>query len=146
MACDTCVNNCCTRPCVDELLCAISCGDCCHIPVLMLPNLDLEAGTILAQQTSTQRFGAFNPLANDGLQVPVGILKYHIQTNDAGDITGRYFGIFGLGLDCGPKYTNMYVSGFFRTQELRGDVASAIAAGLLRLIDGSVDAGLVKLI
>jgi hypothetical protein len=95
---------------------------------------------------SDLRFAAFDPLATDGTQLPRGILQYHVQTNDQGDVINRYFGFLGLGLDCGPKYTNMYVCGIFRLQDIVGDVASAAASGWLRLIDGNPGgSGLVRI-
>lgn len=145
MACPTCVNNCCVRPCVEELLCAMDCCGCCHVPVLLAPNLDLQAGTILGQRTADLRFAPFDPLATDGTQTPKGILQYHVQTDAEGNVVGRYFGMLGLGLDCGPKYTNMYICGIFRTQDLVGDVASAAAAGWLRIFDGTAQSGLAKI-
>ena len=137
MACATCLNNCCVRPCVAELLCAMDCCGCCDVPILLGASLDLQAGTILGQRTADLRFVAFDPLAVDGSQLPRGILRYHVQTDDQGNVINRYFGFLGLGLDCGPKYTNMYVCGIFRIQDIIGDIGSAAAAGWLRLIDGN---------
>lgn len=146
MACATCVNECCVRPCVEQLECAMDCCGCCHIPVLLAPNVSLKAGTILGQRTSDLRFDAFDPLAVDGRQIPRGLLMYHAVTNDQGAVIDRYFGHLGLGLECGPLYTNMYVCGIFRIQELIGDVASAVASNWLRLLDGNVGgSGLVRL-
>ena len=146
MACQTCINDCCVRPCVEELLCALDCCGCCHVPILIIPDQDLKAGTLLGQRTSDLRFGPFDPLATDGRQTLRGIAQYHVQTNSNGDIINRYFGYLGLGLDCGPKYTNMYVCGIFRLQELIGDVASAVAGGWLKLIDGNPGgSGLVRI-
>lgn len=146
MACQTCVNECCVRPCVEELLCAMDCCGCCHVPVLIIPNQSLKAGTILGQRTSDLRFAAFDPNAVDGTQLPRGILQYHVETDAQGNVINRYFGMFGLGLECGPMYTNMYVCGIFRLQEIIGDVASAAAAGWLRLIDGNPGgSGLIRI-
>jgi hypothetical protein len=139
MPCQTCINDCCVRPCVEELLCAMDCCGCCHVPILLGPNLDIPAGTILGQRTTDLRFFPFQPLAVDGTQLPRGILQYHVQTNANGDVINRYFGHLGLGLDCGPKYTNMYVCGIFRIQDIFGDLASALSAGWARLIDGNPD-------
>lgn len=143
--CDTCVNNCCVRPCVAELLCALDCCGCCHIPVLLAPNQDLKAGTILGQRSSDLRFVPFNPEATDGSEQPRGILHYHVITDADGRVTGRYFGMLGLGLDCGPLYTNMYICGIFRTQDLDGDLNAAIATGQFgRIVQGTEDSGLFK--
>lgn len=144
--CQTCVNNCCVRPCVAELLCALDCCGCCHIPILVAPNQDLLAGTLLGQRTADLRYAPFDPLAVDGTQLFRGILQYHVTTDANGDVINRYFGYLGLGLECGPKYTNMYVCGIWRLQDLIGDVASAAAASLLKLIDGNPGGqGLVRL-
>ncbi len=124
----------------------MDCCGCCHVPILLGPSLDLKAGTILGQRTSDLRFFAYDPLAVDGTQSPRGILQYHAQTDVNGNIINRYFGYLGLGLDCGPKYTNMYVCGIFRIQDLVGDVASAVGANWLKLIDGNAaGSGLVRL-
>lgn len=141
MACATCLNNCCVRPCVEELLCAMDCCGCCHVPVLLGENLDIQAGTILGQRTADLKFVPFNPLATDGSQLPRGIAQYHVMTDAEGNVVGRYFGYLGLGLDCGPKYTNMYVCGIFRIQDIIGDLASAASAGWARLIDGMPGGG-----
>lgn len=124
----------------------MDCCGCCHIPILLGPNLDLEAGTLLGQRTADLRFAPFDPLAVDGTQLFRTILKFHVQTDDQGNIINRYFGQYGLSLECGPLYTNAYVCGIFRTQDLRGDVAAAVASGVLKLVDGLADgAGLVRL-
>lgn len=146
MACDTCLNSCCIRPCVDKLVCAYECCGCCHLPVLFGPNLDMEAGTIVGMKDSDLRFYPFNPNASDGTQNPLGVTYRHYVTDANGDVNGTRFGPLGLGLECGEKYGNVYFCGIFRTEDLRGDVASAIAARLFRRISGSVDAGLVKVI
>lgn len=146
MACQTCINQCCVKPCVEELVCHYECCGCCHIPVLLIPDQDLPAGTILAQRASDLRFGPFDPLATDGLQFPKGFLKYHVLTDENGNVVHRYFGYLGLGLDCGQPYTNMYICGIFRTQDIVGDLASAVATpNFGRIVEGTVDAGLVKI-
>lgn len=124
----------------------MDCCGCCHVPILLAPSQDILAGTILGQRTSDLRFAPFDPLAVDGTQLPRGIAQYHVQTDDQGNVIGRYFGFLGLGLECGPKYTNMYICGIFRLQDIIGDVASAAAANWLRLIDGNPGgSGLVRI-
>lgn len=146
MACPTCLGKCELRICVEELHCVYDCCGCCHIPVLLAPNLDLKAGTLLGQRDADLRFDVFDPLASDGTQRFRGILKYHVMTDDQGNVVHRYFGHLGLGLDCGPLYTNMYICGIFRLQDLIGDVASAAASGLLRLVEGNPGgSGIVRL-
>lgn len=146
MACQTCINDCCIRPCVSELLCALDCCGCCHIPILLGPNLDLKAGQLLGQRSSDLRFFPYDPLATDGTQILRGLLHYHTVTDANGDVIDRYFGYLGLGLACGPKYGNMYVCGIFRIQDLVGDVAAGVASGILRLLDGNADgSGLIRL-
>lgn len=146
MACQNCVGKCELRICIEDLRCAYDCCGCCHLPILLAPDLDLKAGTLLGQRTSDLRYAPFDPLAVDGTQLFRGILQYHVITDEDGNVVHRYFGHLGLGLDCGPLYTNMYVCGIFRLQDLVGDVASAAAAGLLRLIDGNPGgSGLVRL-
>lgn len=84
MACPTCLNDCCVRPCVEELLCAMDCCGCCHVPILLGENLDIPAGTILGQRTADLKFVPFDPLAVDGSQLPRGIAQYHVQTDAEG--------------------------------------------------------------
>lgn len=146
MACPTCISNCCIRPCVEELDCIYDCCGCCHIPILLAPNLDLPAGQLLGQLDSTRQYAAFDPTAVDGTQLFRGILKYHVQTDENGHVIGRYFGQLGLGLNCGPLYTNMYVCGMWRTEDLFGDVASAAATGIIKLVDGPASGpGIVRM-
>lgn len=146
MACPTCVNDCCVRPCVEELQCALDCCGCCHLPVLYGEDLNILAGTLLGQRTADLRFVPFDPAAVDGSQLFRGIQKYHISTDAQGRVINRYFGYLGLGLDCGQIYGNMYVCGIFRIQDLIGDVAAAAASGILKLIDGLPGgSGLVRL-
>ena len=57
----------------------------------------------------------------------------------------RYFSGLVPSSDCGQPYTNMYVCGIFYTQYLRGDIAAARAAGLLRRLEGNDSNGYVKL-
>lgn len=147
MACQTCINNCCHRWCVEELVCAIECCGCCHIPVLMGPNESWHAGQIIAQKDSDLRFYEFDPFAVDGTQVPVGIAKYTVEADAQGNAISRYFnGLSPFAEGCGQPYTNMYVCGIFYTQYLRGDVSAARAAGILRRLEGNDSTGLVKLI
>lgn len=146
MACVNCTGKCELRPCVEQLLCALDCCGCCHVPVLLAPNQDIKAGTILGQRESDLRFVPFDPLASDGSQLPRGIAMYHAITDNDGNIVDRYFGYLGLSLGCGPLYTNMYICGIFRLQDIIGDVASASAANWLKLVDGNVGgSGLVRL-
>lgn len=146
MACQTCINDCCIRPCVEELLCALDCCGCCHVPILVAPSQDIKAGTILGQRTTDLRYAPFDPFAIDGTQLPRGIAQYHVQTDDQGNVINRYFGYLALGMACGPKYTNMYVCGIFRLQDIIGDVASAAANNWMRLIDGNPGgSGLVRI-
>lgn len=146
MACATCINDCCIRPCVEELLCAQDCCGCCDYAILLAPDLDIKAGTILGQITATRRYAPFDPAAIDGTQLPRVIARYHIKTDANGNPIERYFGFLGLGLQCGQKYTNGYYCGTFRLEDLVGDVAAAAAAGWLKLVDGLPgDTGIVRL-
>lgn len=146
MACQTCINNCCHRWCVDVLECATPCCGCCHLPVLMGPNQSWHAGQIIAQNDSDLRFYEFDPSAVDGTQVPLGIARETVESDENGNAINRFFNGLVPAAECGQPYTNMHVCGIFYTQYLRGDVAAARAAGLLRRIEGNDSTGLVKLI
>lgn len=146
MPCQNCLGKCQVRPCVEELLPAYECCGHCDLPFLLGPNLDLEAGTIIGQRTTDLRFYPFDPNASDGTQLPRAILRYHVRTDDQGNVIDRYFGPLGLGLECGQPYTNAWVCGIFRLQDLFGDVAAAAASGWLKLIDGNPGgSGLVRI-
>ena len=145
MACATCINNCCQRWCVDVLVCALDCCGCCHIPVLMGPNQSWHAGQIIAQKDSDLRFYEFDPFASDGTQVPTGLAMHTVDSDENGNAISRYFTGLVPAAECGQPYTNMFVCGIFYTQYLRGDVAAARAAGLLRRLEGNDSNGYVKL-
>lgn len=145
MACNNCINNCCQRWCVDELECALECCGCCHIPVLMGPNQIWRAGEIIAQKDSDMRFYIFDPFATDGTQVPLGLAKYVIESDENGYPYSRYFNGLVPAAECGPLHTNMFICGVFFTQQIHGDVAAARAAGLFTRKEGNDSVGYVKL-
>lgn len=145
-ACQQCINDCCHRWCLDELVCALDCCGCCHIPILMGPNEDWHSGQIIAKKDSDLRYYKFDPFATDGTQVPIGLAMYTVTSDENGFAQTRYFNGLVPGADCGQPYTNMYVCGIFYTQYLRGDVGAARAAGLLRTLEGNDQTGLVKLV
>lgn len=145
MACQNCVNNCCIRWCVEELLCSRDCCGCCHIEVLFGPNLDIPAGQWLGQKTDDKRMYPFDPMATDGTQKPKGIAKYHYQTDANGDVLNRWFNPLVPGSLCGEKYGNMYVCGIFRNQDLRGETGAAESAGRGVVLYGDENNGEFKL-
>lgn len=144
--CPTCISNCCHRWCVEELLCALECCGCCHLPTLFGPNLDIQAGQLLGQKDSDLRFYPWNPLATDGTQDLLGIAMHHLTTTAEGRVTNRFFQGLVPFIDCGQPYDNRYVCGIFRTQDIIGDITTARATGRLLRIEGNDSAGLVRLV
>jgi hypothetical protein len=146
MACPQCISDCCHRWCVEELLCAMECCGCCDLPTLFGPNLNIQAGQLIAQKDDDLRFYPFDPAATDGTQNLLGVARYHIQTNAEGRVLHRYFNPMVPSSECGPIYSNRYVCGLFRTQDIIGDIAAARASGRLLRVEGNDSAGLVKFV
>ncbi len=146
MSCPTCINDCSHRWCVEELLCAVECCGCCDLATLFGPNLDIPAGQLIAQKDSDERFYPFDPAATDGRQEPLGIARYHIKTNENGQPYHRYFNPLVPSSECGPLYSNRYVCGVFRTQDIRGNIQAAFATHRLLKVEGNAQTGLVKFV
>lgn len=113
----------------------------------MGPNQSWHAGEIIAQKDDDLRFYVFDPNATDGTQHPLGIAMWNVESDAMGNAINRYFNAqVPSASGCGQPYTNMYICGIFRTQELRGQVGAARAAGLLKRKEGNDTAGIVKLV
>jgi len=112
----------------------------------------LTGGSTPATAVSTVRAGAagtagtyaaYDPDATGGLQVPVGILVYDVQTDASGNIT--YSGTASQdGGEHGEEVTDtpMYISGYFSCADLTGLDTEAVAA-LGRLTSGTVADGVL---
>lgn len=131
--CDECSVNFCWK----ETPCDVySCGCCCDIPIKMIPGVCLEAGTIVAQRASDELWGAFDPTATDGLQIPRGVLRYDTLVDANGRIH-RATGIYGA--SCGDLYTNAWICGTFRIETTPNHLQEALShEGFGRLIEGRV--------
>ena len=128
--CDPCV----TEFCLAEILCLYSCGCCCTLPIRIVPNRMLAAGTILAQRQEDELWDAFDPDAENGLQIPRGVLRYNVNTDASGRLQNF---ISPWNSACPPLVTNVYYCGTFRIEETIGDLGAALShPGFGRLIEG----------
>lgn len=98
------------------------------------------AGTIVGEVTATP--GTYGPYASgntDGTQNPVGVLQYACVTDSSGNIT---FGNTAGSSEWGntSKAAPIYMSGYFRTEDLVGLDANAVTK-LGRLIQGTTSSG-----
>lgn len=133
--CNNC-NECRANFCFEEMCCVLSCGCCCTIPVKIVPGACLKAGTILGQRLDDELFDAYDPNTDNGLQIPRGVLRYSVMTDEKGRINNEFI---PFGIECGPLYTNMFYCGSFRIEDTKGDLASAIQyPNFGRLIEGFV--------
>jgi hypothetical protein len=92
----------------------------------LAPSLDLAAGTVLGKITATGKLAAYSTSLTNGLGVAVAILAYDTST----DADGKHY----LGDSDVPSETNLphndcqvYVAGTFRTTDLTGYDADALA-------------------
>lgn len=142
MDCPTCCAELCPNPKIDCVTCdgaggRSGCG-CCNIEIVLIPSTQYLAGMILGERAGDGRFGPFDPAATDGRQIPRGILKFKVQTDDAGAIYGNEYNAYGI--DCPRLTTAMYVCGIFRTEEIVGNLAAAVSTGLFgRVLQGGYD-------
>ena len=136
MATENCANcdECVTEGCLREIQCLYSCGCCCTLPVRVVPNRNIIAGTISAQRQSDEFWDAFDPTAVDGLQIPRGVFRYDVTT----DAKGRIMQFSGpWNTNCGPFVTNSYFCGTFRLSETLGNLTAALShEGFGRIIEG----------
>lgn len=127
--------NCETEFCNNEIQCLYSCGPCCTVATKILPDQVLVAGTLMGQRDSDLLWGAFDPNASNGLQIPRGVLRYDITTNECSQIMNYVVAFFA---GCQPMYTNVYYEGSFRIEDTHGNLAAALShPGFGRLIEGN---------
>ena len=101
-----------------------------------IPDTDFARGQIMAQRSSDNLWGAFNPDAEDGLQEPRLILRLRTVTDETGRI--KSFGTSRFASGCGPLVTNAYYEGTFRTEDIVGNLAAALGhPSFGRMIYGS---------
>lgn len=129
-------DDCTTEFCIDEIRCLYSCGCCCTIPVRIVPDRELQAGTIMAQRQEDEFWDAYDPSADNGLQIPRGVLRYSIVTDEQGRLA-NFVGPWNA--YCPPLVTNVYYCGTFRIEETYGDLAAALSfPGFGHLLEGFV--------
>lgn len=99
------------------------------------------AGTVVGEITASP--GTYGPYANgnvDGTGNPVGILQYACATDASGNITfGSVAGQSEWGLT--SKGAPIYVSGYFKTDDLTGLDAGAVTKLGGHLVQGTVTSG-----
>lgn len=108
--------------------------------VNLKPSTVFAAGTIVAEITATPgTYGPYVAANTDGTQNPVGVLQYACATDAGGLVT---FGTVAGTSEWGQtsKSAPIYMSGFFRTEDLVGLDANAVTK-LGRLIQGTITNG-----
>jgi hypothetical protein len=130
-------DECSVEFCWAEVDCNVySCGCCCDIPIKLIPNTTLVRGTIVAQRATDGLWGAFDPTATDGLQIPRGVLRYDTVVDANGRIK-RATGMFGT--SCGDLYTNAWICGTFRIETTPNHLAEALShESFGRLVEGNI--------
>jgi hypothetical protein len=103
----------------------------------------LVKGTLLGEVTATPGvYKAYASGSSDGSQVPRRILAYDCTTDGSGNVTlgGGDWGVT-------QKTAPAFFKGFFRSEDLTGLDANAVTpgVGMLKLVNGSVTAGVVEL-
>jgi len=63
------------------------------VPVMWLPNIFIQRGQTIGQQTSTSKFGAYASGNSDGTQTPKGFSAYSFNT----DANGLVYYVMGSG-------------------------------------------------
>lgn len=108
------------------------------ININIVPSQMLARGTVMGELTATP--GTFKPYASgnvDGSQIPKGVLQYALTTDGGGNITiANEFGI-------AQKAAPMYVSGIFKTTDLAGLDANAVAVLQGRYVTGVLADGIL---
>lgn len=116
--------------------------DALTIDVNLVPSVTLARGTIVGEVTATPGlFKAYATGNSDGSQVPKGILMYDCVTDASGNITfGTTAGAGGnfIGQGYTSLYAPIYISGAFKTADLIGLDAGAVAALFARFVSGAI--------
>ncbi len=89
-------------------------------------SLTLAAGTVLGKVTATNKLAAYNDTLTNGTQVAVGILVYATCTDASGN---HYLGATATASEANlpHKDASVYIAGTFRTTDLTGYDAAALA-------------------
>lgn len=78
----------------------------------------------MAQRQSDELWVPFDPNADDGSQIPRGVLRYDVNTDSNSRMT-NFVGPWNA--NCGPMYTNVYFCGTFRIEETVGNLSAALS-------------------
>jgi hypothetical protein len=92
----------------------------------LAPSLDLAAGTLLGKITATNKLAAYNDSLTNGVETAVAILVYDTSTDASGN---HYLGDSDVPSEVNlpHKDCSIYVAGVFRTTDLTGYNAAALA-------------------
>jgi len=101
------------------------------------PNLNLLPGTVVALDSSVNLMAAYVAAGTNGLNVPLGFLRYGVATDANGNIIN--FDEWGVLEDDAPYY----YQGKFYTTELVGFDANAMTVLGAHLIAGTLAAGVI---
>ncbi len=124
--CDTC-GQCCGEACSTFISARGDCYPSCTDSVQFLPSLTLVAGTPVALQSETQKFGEFDPEVADGLEVPMGILQHAVETDTNGRLT-NFKSVLVFAPGCGQRVGIIYTSGEFAEAQIAAGDPATIAA------------------
>lgn len=95
--------------------------------VLFLGSLDFSAGWPIAQQTSTMKYGKFDPDATDGLEVPIGIAAQAVYTDSNGNLINFKNALTFVG-GCGFQTGEIWTAGDFLPADIADGDAEILAA------------------
>lgn len=129
---ETCLNcgTCCGGTCDNVFAsCRANCFPCCEDSVQFLPSLDLPQLEIVAKQTSTQKYGKYNPAASDGLEVPLGVLKHPVRTDADGRLV-NFQNLLSFVPGCGQYVGVIFTSGEFAESKLANGDLTQVAYAL----------------
>jgi hypothetical protein len=115
-----------------------------RINVKLAASQVIAKGTVMGETTATP--GLFKPYASgnaDGTQIPKGILEYDCATDAAANIT--FGGVAGAGT-FGETHlvAPLYIGGYFKTTELTGLDANAIAVLQAAFVSGVLADGVIQ--
>lgn len=101
-------------------------------------SLTIARGTVVAIKTSDGKWYAYATGASDGTEVARGIAQYDFTTDASGNVT--------IANQTGVEYHTapVYLAGTFRTNELTGLDAAAVA-DLGRLVAGALADGVLRI-
>lgn len=104
-----------------------------HVPITA--SLTLAKGTVLGKVTATGKYSAYNDALSTGVEVARLILQYSITTDASSNVT--IDGEFGATRLTAPVYTQ----GDFRSEDLVGMDAAALADLQGRIVTGDLTTG-----